>query len=147
MNNEAIIADYYRRYHPLSRPKTTWTAFFIRVATVLLAALFVTTAILIVLYAYKVIEWGSFPLNYFLRIYLFVTCFICLLLHKQILITLIELYQHYAPERTRRKCVCMPSCSVYATMALKKYNTFKALRLIAHRLSICCGTICFIDYP
>lgn len=97
--------------------------------------------------AYRVIEWGSFPFSYFLRIYALIAGGICLLFHKIILITCIELYQHYAPEHIRRKCICMPSCSVYATMALKKYNTFKAVHLILSRLERCCGTICYIDFP
>lgn len=147
MSNEAIIADYYRRYHHLSRPKITWGTFILRAVSVLLAALFASLTLSFVLYACKVIEWDPFPLNYCLHIYLLVAGLFCLLLHKQILVSLIELYQHYASERTRRKCICMPSCSVYATMALKKYNTFKAIRLIFHRLSNCCGTVCFIDYP
>lgn len=147
MSNEAIIAEQYRRYHPLARPSITWRTVIIRVVSVLLMSFAVSLALFFCLSAYKVIEWDSFPLNYFLRLYAFVICGICLLLLKYILLTSIELYQHYASEQTRRKCVCMPSCSVYATMALKKYNVFKAARLILNRLSKCCGTVCFIDYP
>lgn len=147
MRNEAIIADHYRRYHPLARPKITWVVFFRRVVSALLVSLVFSLTVFFVLSAYKVIEWDAFPLNYFLQLYTLVILGFCLLFHKVILVSAIELYQHYASESTRRKCICMPSCSVYATMALKKYNTLKAMRLIFNRLSNCCGSVCIIDYP
>lgn len=147
MSNEAIIAEQYRRYHSLARPSITWGTAIIRVVSVLFLSLLISLILFFGLSAYKVIEWDTFPLNYFLRLYAYVICGVCLLLLKYILLTSIELYQHYASEQTRRKCVCMPSCSVYASMALKKYNIFKAIRLIFDRLSKCCGTVCFIEYP
>lgn len=145
MSDESNIAEHYRRYHRLARPCTTYGIFLLRVASVLLVSLAI---LLIVMYGISVSEQvKAFLSNHFLQLYVTVTCLICLLLHKVIFVSVIELYQHYAPERIRRKCVCMPSCSVYATMAIKKYNTVKAIRLILTRLSDCHGTVCFIDYP
>lgn len=66
---------------------------------------------------------------------------------KRILILFIELYQHYASDEMRRRCVCQPSCSDYAIIALKKYNVFKAIRLIYNRLERCYGSELIIDYP
>ncbi len=60
----------------------------------------------------------------------------------------IRIYQRYAPENVRRRCVCTPSCSNYALMALEKYNFFKAFRLIYIRLTRTCrGSEHIIDYP
>ena len=62
-----------------------------------------------------------------------------LLFLKKICIKSIECYQHYAKEETRRKCVCIPSCSEYSIAVLKKYNIFKALNKIRIRLFKTCG--------
>ena len=46
----------------------------------------------------------------------------------------VECYQHYAKEETRRKCLCVPSCSEYAILCLKKYELIKALLKIKKRI-------------
>ncbi len=67
---------------------------------------------------------------------------------KKILVTAVELYQHYAPEDVRRRCVCMPTCSEYAILALRKYGVIKGLYKIYGRLTKKCkGSIYSIDYP
>ena len=77
---------------------------------------------------------------------IFISCL--LLCYRKFLIILIELYQHYAPERIRRKCICMPTCSEYAIICVKKYNLFKALWRIYNRLTHeCIGQIYHIDTP
>jgi putative component of membrane protein insertase Oxa1/YidC/SpoIIIJ protein YidD len=74
---------------------------------------------------------------------------LCLfLLCKPICKTAVKFYQHYASEKTRRKCQCMPSCSEYALMALDKYYWPKALWLIYRRLThTCCLPGYKVDYP
>ena len=63
-------------------------------------------------------------------------------------VKLIECYQHYAKEKTRRKCLCVPSCSEYAIICLKKYCLIKALLKIRKRLFVTCkGTDFKIDMP
>ena len=44
---------------------------------------------------------------------------------RRLLILCVECYQHYAPEEYRRLCLCKPTCSEYALIALKKYNFIK----------------------
>lgn len=146
MNDEAVIAEYYRRYHPLARPKICWCTLFYWIVIAMILLLAVSLIIVFILSTSGLIAWHFF-LGFLLRLYAFVTSCFCILFHKRIIILCIELYQHYASEQTRRKCICMPSCSVYATMALKRYNTLKAIYLIINRLSRCRGTIRFIDYP
>ena len=64
------------------------------------------------------------------------------------LIGLVHLYQHYAPEWMRRRCLCMPTCSEYMIMAIKRYGpflgTYKGLKRV---LKGCNGILFKIDYP
>ena len=77
--------------------------------------------------------------------------FICLLFLgttiKYIFMKAIECYQHYASEELRRSCVCKPTCSEYALIALKKYNIIKACSLIYTRLTMGCRGDYHEDYP
>lgn len=67
---------------------------------------------------------------------------------KFILIKSVECYQHYAKEETRRRCLCMPTCSEYAILTLKKYPLPVALRKIRIRLFFTCdGGIYIKDFP
>jgi putative component of membrane protein insertase Oxa1/YidC/SpoIIIJ protein YidD len=66
---------------------------------------------------------------------------------KRIFILSVKLYQHYAPEQTRRKCTLHPSCSDYSILALNKYGLFKALYKIYIRLFHTCKGVYQIDYP
>lgn len=63
-------------------------------------------------------------------------------------IQFVKCYQHYAKDETRRRCLCVPSCSEYAILALKKHELIHALILIHHRLfKVCLGEEYIIDYP
>ena len=67
---------------------------------------------------------------------------------KYIGIKIVECYQHYATEQTRRKCLCVPSCSEYAILCLKKYSLIHALTKIRKRLFVTCkGYDFIIDQP
>lgn len=55
-----------------------------------------------------------------------------------LLIKAVECYQHYAKEETRRRCLCMPTCSEYAIAVLKRFPLPKALRMIRKRLYVTC---------
>jgi len=72
--------------------------------------------------------------------------FLCIL--KSLCKKLVLCYQRYASERTRRKCLCMPTCSEYALAVLNKYCVFKALRMIRIRLfKTCRGGDYKKDFP
>ncbi len=63
-------------------------------------------------------------------------------------IKVVECYQHYATEETRRRCLCVPSCSEYAILCLKKHGLIKALLKIRRRLYVTCqGPDYKIDWP
>lgn len=63
-------------------------------------------------------------------------------------IKIVECYQHYAKAETRRRCLCVPSCSEYAILCLKKYELIYALSKIRKRLFVTCkGYDYIIDNP
>ncbi|MCI7428800.1 MAG: membrane protein insertion efficiency factor YidD [Methanobrevibacter sp.] len=71
-----------------------------------------------------------------------------LVLLKPFAITIIKLYQHYAPEEVRRRCLLKPTCSEYAILVIKKYGTiigtFKTWRRLKY---YCRGDVYYIDEP
>ena len=85
-----------------------------------------------------------FMLLYFLLIYA-LSAMCCA---KAALIGVIRLYQHYAPEEIRRRCLFKPTCSEYAILALQKYGVVIGLFKTYIRLfKKCRGNIYGIDYP
>jgi putative component of membrane protein insertase Oxa1/YidC/SpoIIIJ protein YidD len=71
--------------------------------------------------------------------------FFCL---KYAVIGMVKLYQHYAPEEIRRRCLFMPTCSEYTIMAVRKYGCFIGLCKSYYRLVYRCdGVLYQIDYP
>ncbi len=116
------------KFRSLPRPKTTKITVLAWILTyVLLSFLIASTTI----YALQVIKckW---------MIYLFSYIIVGFLFSKKICIKAIECYQHCAKEKTRRRCICVPSCSEYSIAVLKKYNIFKALNKIRIRLFKTC---------
>jgi putative component of membrane protein insertase Oxa1/YidC/SpoIIIJ protein YidD len=75
----------------------------------------------------------------------FIGLFFCF---KYAVIGAIKLYQHYAPEEIRRRCLFKPTCSEYAIMAVQKYGGIIGLCKSYFRLFYRCrGNIYQIDYP
>lgn len=67
---------------------------------------------------------------------------------KPAIIGVVRLYQHYAPERIRRKCLFKPTCSEYMILAIEKYGVVRGLRKSYIRLfKKCRGNIYRIDEP
>lgn len=67
---------------------------------------------------------------------------------KRALIGLVRLYQRYASEKVRRKCLFKPTCSEYMILALQKYGLVIGLIKSLHRMFIKCrDTYYRIDYP
>lgn len=85
-----------------------------------------------------------FVFLYFVMMYLFsAICFA-----KKAAIGTIKLYQHYAPEEIRRRCLFKPTCSEYAILAIQKYGLIVGLIKTYFRLfKRCKGNIYMIDYP
>ena len=67
---------------------------------------------------------------------------------KKIVVAMIELYQYFAPECIRRRCLLMPTCSEYMILAVKKYGAIRGVCKGINRLfTRCCSTVYRIDYP
>ena len=62
-------------------------------------------------------------------------------------IVLIKAYQHYATDDMRKTCHCVPSCSEYSILALKKYPLLIAFVKISIRLNRTCDGSYKIDEP
>ncbi|GMO57817.1 MAG: hypothetical protein Ta2G_17710 [Termitinemataceae bacterium] len=80
---------------------------------------------------------------------LFIICIVIgmLINLKSIVIGFVHLYQHYAPEEVRRRCLFKPTCSEYTILAIEKYGLRKGLSKSFDRFSRCHGEIYRIDYP
>ena len=134
--------DEVRRYvltKPLQKPRTNALTMILILVGYFGACICVSIAIIKLL-----------PVPLFLRVIIAVAVTLCIgfSLSKFILIKAVECYQHYAKEETRRRCLCMPTCSEYAIAALKKYSLFVALRKIRKRLFVTCnGAIYLKDFP
>lgn len=65
------------------------------------------------------------------------------------LIQAVKCYQHYANEETRRRCLCIPSCSDYAILSLKTvFPLIIALFKIRKRLYVTCDGVEYkVDFP
>ena len=60
----------------------------------------------------------------------------------------IKLYQHYAPESIRRRCLLKPTCSEFAIIVIKKYGLLIGGIKTWIRLNYKCrGNIYYIDEP
>ena len=112
----------------LIRPKTKIITVLTWILAYLLLSFFISTMVIYALQVTKY-KWLLYLFSYIIFGFLF---------SKKICIKAIECYQHYAKEETRRRCICVPSCSEYSISALKKYNIFKALNKIRIRLFKTC---------
>jgi putative membrane protein insertion efficiency factor len=84
----------------------------------------------------------------FAIIFLIITFVGLLIVSKKAIIGLVRLYQHYAPERIRRKCIFKPTCSEYMILALEKHGLVKGLCKGIYRMFFRCkGFYYSVDYP
>lgn len=67
---------------------------------------------------------------------------------KSALIGAIRLYQRYAPEHIRRKCLFKPTCSEYAILAIEKYGVIRGgYKAYIRLFKKCRGRTYRIDEP
>ena len=72
---------------------------------------------------------------------------ISLIQAKRIVISLVLIYQRYAPETLRAACVFEPTCSQYMILAVEKYGAFKGVAKGIGRLKRCHYPNSGEDYP
>ncbi len=82
-------------------------------------------------------------------IYLLITILVFFIIDGRFFAILcIKLYQHYAPERIRRRCLLKPTCSEFAIIAIKKYGFLIGGLKTWIRLNYKCrGNVYYIDEP
>ena len=109
-------------HNPLNRPDINYKKF-----AIALTGFFVQLGIFFAVAKFwlgeKVALWLDLPLNKAILVIVAITSAIyiaCIL--KRGLIWLVHVYQHYAPDEMRLKCVFEPSCSEYMILSIKKYG-------------------------
>ncbi len=133
--NEELIREYCL-HHELARPE-------IHLKKVVGMSAFAIAMVSIISFALYLLADFSFLLCFDL---IFVAMMLCCA--KPILWFAVQCYQHYASDRMRRQCSCMPSCSEYALLALDKYLWPKAIWKIWRRVTHTCSKPGYhIDYP
>lgn len=154
---EQDISEAYVCDRQISRPdlniwKATKKVTVITLATVLLALILNYVLYSFGLFTHFPVEIQKFHSdNPKLFFFLFTTglgvlAFVIFL--RKILIGIVELYQHYASEDVRRRCLFKPTCSEYTILALKKYGVIIGLYKAYIRIfKKCRGNIYRIDYP
>lgn len=141
MTDEEFVRWYCTK-RKLTRPKTNWKDLARLILSMVVCYLIVSSTILFLFANHGL---GGFIIVTQSLLYIFVI--ILLLFLKPILVTSVLLYQHYASEQLRKSCVCMPTCSEYALICLRKYNTIKAIILIYRRLTKGCKGSYHVDFP
>jgi len=133
---QKIACDYVLR-REISRPETN----------ILKAMLFILS--LLALCAFITLTTSFFYNEIPLRVAFIIILFLLILFFsKRIIVGIVELYQHYAPELLRRKCICMPTCSEYMISAVEKYGVIKGLFKGLYRVRKTCKGLQYkIDYP
>lgn len=114
-------------YNPLNRPKINFKKCILcLIGFVILITISIVTSKL--MFYEWVHNYVSLNEKYFIFIFTLTTSFIyCSVFLKRSLIWLVHLYQHYAPDRIRLKCVFEPSCSEYMILSIEKYGAIKGV--------------------
>lgn len=151
------IAEQYCLCRPLYRPKTT-----IKKAAVY-TILFFGVSIILMFIIVKLLNYSGIsshlplaiikfkqnnPLLTAFFVWLLIVVLLFFTMLRFIIIGLVHLYQHYASESIRRKCLLMPTCSEYMILAVKNYGAILGLYKGIYRLlTVCRGNVYRIDYP
>lgn len=152
---DAVV--WYVLKRPLVRPNTSYKK------AALCLSLFLSANVVMIILLYCLFRWlgiFSFLPDTIYRFYtVHHTAFIVLLVLLQFtvsglvalkpaIIGAIRLYQRYAPEDIRRRCLFKPTCSEYAILAIQKYGVIRGMRKAYIRLfKKCKGRIYSIDEP
>lgn len=88
------------------------------------------------------------PKFFLLLFFLSLMLLVFVLFLRKILIGIVKLYQHYASEDVRRRCLFKPTCSEYTILVLQKHGVIFGLYKAYIRIfKKCRGNIYRIDFP
>lgn len=154
---EQDISEAYVCNRQISRPDLNIWKAIKKVTIITLATLLLALILNYVLYSFgfftylpiEIQEFQSDNPKFFFFFFTACLYFLALLIFlRRILIGIVELYQHYASEDVRRRCLFKPTCSEYTILALKKYGVIIGLYKAYIRIfKKCRGNIYRIDYP
>ena len=111
--------------NPLNRPSISYRKFSV---TVIGFVLTIVVSIIICksFLSEYICTYISLKGNEFTFLFVLVISFVYIsIILKRALIWLVHLYQHYAPDRVRLKCVFEPSCSEYMILCINKYGAIR----------------------
>lgn len=138
---EQELVRKYVMERPLYRPKITYFK-----ATVILLSIIILSVLCSIIF-YKIALRVGFFFNKVIFFILFFTLEF-IFLARFLAIGVVKLYQHYAPEEVRRRCLLKPTCSEFAIIVLKKYGALIGIIKIWRRLKYYCrGDVYYIDKP
>ncbi len=154
---EQEIAETYVCKREIYRPDTSIKKVVIRN----FAAIVITSLVAVLLYAIfvRLNVFLYFPLGiqkiqnespriFLLLFFLFLNFLVFVLYFRKVLIGIVRLYQRYAPEEIRRRCLFKPTCSEYTILVLQKYGVIIGLYKAYIRIfKNCRGRVYSIDYP
>lgn len=139
---------YYCHKRPLVRPNTTPLSLLSYLTQCVMVSCVITIIISSPIHFLRNQGMNGFDIKTYSLLFLISLLIVLFVRLKKLLIICIELYQHYAPDRIRRRCICKPTCSEYAILCLQKYNVFTAIYKIYIRLTKGCrGLLYHIDEP
>lgn len=137
---ETELVRAYVMDRPLNRPEITLFKFLICMLTTVLIALTCNFFLSVL-----ISKFTSFSQ---IAIYVAMGIIEVIISSKKFCISVIHLYQHYAPEEVRRRCLLKPTCSEYSILVIKKYGVLIGLFKTWIRLvKRCKGDIYYIDEP
>ncbi len=90
-------------------------------------------------------DFNSFLIALLIAIFAFLL--FIFIVRKQILIWFVHLYQRYASDDIRLRCVYTPSCSEYMILSIQKYGVIRGIRKGMDRLKRCHEPNGGEDYP
>lgn len=117
----------YNYQRTLVRPAIQWGSLFLNIIVMLIlsAGIF-----------YMIRYWGNAYWIAILNTVMFALgyCFVRL---KRIILCIVHLYQHFAPDSIRNSCRFEPSCSEYMILAVSRYGAYKGILKGVQRLKRC----------
>lgn len=138
---EQELVRKYVMERPLIRPHITYFRAFLLFFICGVLAIIISNSL------YFLLEIFGLSIN---KIFFFSLYYIILFLifARRIGIICIQLYQHYAKEEVRRRCLLKPTCSEFAIIVIKKYGLLIGGIKTWIRLNYKCrGNVYYIDEP
>lgn len=116
---------YYER--TLVRPAIQWRSLFLNIIVMVVVSivLFFTMRYMGAACWIALLSTVMFTLGY------------CMVRLQRIILCVVRLYQHFAPDYIRNRCRFEPSCSEYMILAVSQYGAFKGMYKGAQRLKRC----------